>query len=151
MTYALMNEFDRTFDSLWNQNFTSARTLTPKTEISESENAFFISLDVPGMKKDGIKIEVKEQRMTVSGERKRTLHDRRSDVQEKSYGFFERSFNLPETANGDQIEARFEDGVLEIVIPKKEETKPRRVEIQTGEATGLFSKLLDAVKTPVQE
>lgn len=144
----LMNDFDRAFDGLWNQRFFGdQRQLAPSCETSETENAYFLSFDIPGMKKDDIKIELKDHRLTVSGERKREVHDRRQslDHQEKSYGYFERSFSLPESALDEKIEARFEDGVLEIAIPKKEDTKPRRIDIQNA-GSGIFGKFLESRK-----
>lgn len=142
----LMDDFDRAFNGIWNQrHFGDARAIAPSCETSETETAYFLSFDIPGMKKEDIKIELKDHRLTVSGERKREVHDRRQslDHQEKTYGYFERSFGLPESALDDKIEARFENGVLEIAIPKKEDTQPRRIDIQNA-GSGIFGKFLEA-------
>lgn len=110
-------------------------TFSPACEVSESENNYLMSLDLPGMKIENIKIEVADDILTVSGERSR---EKSSEDQgklqrfEKSYGFFKRSFQLPTTIDGSKVEARYQDGVLEVALPKTEKAKPRTIEVQKG-------------------
>jgi|NOAtaT_6_FD_contig_71_3738396_length_856_multi_5_in_0_out_0_2 HSP20 family protein len=123
----LFTEMDRFFEDL------GARSFAPACEISESENSFHMSIDLPGMGKEDIKVEMKENVLLVSGERKqeyKTDEQRTTHYAEKRYGNFNRSFSLPNTANPEKIEAKFENGVLNLTIPKIEASKARTVEIQ---------------------
>ena len=127
MSTDIFSEMDRFFEDF------GTRSFAPACEISESENHYHMSLDLPGMKKEDIKVEMKENVLVVSGERKQeftTGEQRISHYAEKRYGPFSRSFSLPNTANAEKIEAKFENGVLNLAIPKVEASKARTVEIQ---------------------
>lgn len=120
------------------------RTFAPACEIAESTDHYLMSLDLPGMKKEDIKIEMVENVLTISGERKRqTPTDPTHKIQryEKSYGFFKRSFTLPTTLDSSKVEARYENGQLELYLPKIQAAKPRQIEIQSDKS-GFFEKLL---------
>jgi HSP20 family protein len=106
------------------------RSASPSAEVTETEKHFLLSMDLPGLKKEDIQIEVQDKLLTVSGERKR--EPRRN---------FKRSFTLPNSIHSEQIEARYEDGVLELYLPKIAAAQPRKVEIHTGKG-GFFDKLL---------
>lgn len=149
-TSDLFNEMDRFFD--WSPTVSTARayderTLNPACEISESNEHYLMSVDLPGMKKDEIKIEMSDNILTISGERKREGTEKNQKVQryEKSYGFFKRGFALPVSVEADKIEAHYEDGVLKLYLPKIQTAKPRHIEIQS-EKGGFFSKLLGTEK-----
>lgn len=131
----LFDDMDRFFDNTGFQNrfFADKQNFLPPAEISENETQYLLSVDLPGLKKEDLKIEVVDSVLTITGERKR---EKRSDGErvttlEKAYGSFKRSFRLPNTLNADKIEARYEDGVLELSLPKSEAAQPRRIEIQT--------------------
>jgi HSP20 family protein len=128
----LFDNFDRMFSDM----LEPVRQTSPY-EVSETENAFLLSIDAPGMKKEDVKIEVTGNTLTISGERRN----------KKSYGKFARSFTLPDSIDSSKIEANFEDGVLEIAIPKSEQAKPRTIEIQAGNNTGFFSRFLPKKET----
>jgi HSP20 family protein len=131
----LFEEVDRMFGDIGRTNAAyDERSFDPVCEISENDQHYLMSVDLPGMKKSDIKIEMNDKVLTVSGERKR-------EVTGKSYGFFKRSFHLPTTVDAEKIEARYEDGVLELYLPKVEAAKPRQIEIQAGKG-GFFNKLL---------
>jgi HSP20 family protein len=100
----------------------------PAYEVSEKDDHYAISLDIPGVKKDEIKIEVLDKSLTVSGERKKF---------EKSYGTFKRSFVLPNTVSTDKIEAHYEDGVLTLYVPKTPAAQARTIEVQAGKSSFL--------------
>ncbi|SMO65482.1 Hsp20/alpha crystallin family protein [Fodinibius sediminis] len=94
---------------------------TPACDIIESDKTFVIKLDLPGMAKNEINIALKEQVLTVKGERAETLdEDEKYSRQERSMGVFSRSFALPENVNTAETEARFSKGVLSITMPKSE-------------------------------
>jgi HSP20 family protein len=124
------------------------RVFDPAYEITETDEHYLMSVDLPGMKQEEIKIEVADNVLVISGERKReATEDQKTKVQryEKSYGFFKRSFNLPSTIESDQIEAHYENGVLELYLPKAQAAKPRSIEIQSGKG-GFFDRLLGTKK-----
>lgn len=104
-------------------------------DMQEGENGYLLSVDLPGVTKDDLKIEIADQVLTLSGERKRAGEGQK----------FMCRFSIPETADATKIEANLENGVLEIGIPKKEAAKPRAIQIETGKQ-GLFSKLLGSMK-----
>jgi HSP20 family protein len=91
-------------------------------DIIESENAFEIQLAVPGMNKEDFKIDLKEGHLAVSGERKftRKMDDKHFRSIETQYGAFRREFVLPDTVDAEKIEAKYNNGLLELVIPKDE-------------------------------
>ncbi len=147
----LMSEMDQFFND-WTptkrSEFYDERSFNPACEISETEEHLMMSVDLPGMKKSDIKIEVADDVLTVSGERKReTATDKKSKVQrfERSYGFFKRSFSLPTSIDAEKVEARYEEGVLELYLPKIHTAKPRQIEIQSGKS-GIFDRLLGSKK-----
>ena len=99
---------------------------TPSVNTREDEKAYYIEVDLPGVKKEDIKVDIKENTLTVSGERKFKEEVKEEDYYkiETSIGKFSRTFTLPEDADIENIDAKSENGVLEIVIPKvkKEES-----------------------------
>ena len=112
---------------------------TPVCELSEFEKIFTVSLDMPGIKKEDVNIELKDNQLYVSGERKKTtLTDSETVLKtEKVYGKCARVFTLPKNVKAENIEARFENGVLEIMIPKEEKTLPRKISITDWKETEL--------------
>tara|TARA_B100001971_G_scaffold37960_1_gene32996 strand:+ start:39459 stop:39944 length:486 start_codon:yes stop_codon:yes gene_type:complete len=125
----------KTFDTDLKVN----RNYSPDFEVIERDEATFISADLPGIKKEDIKIEYKDGHLLLSGERKSTLKER--DYTEKKYGVFKRSFKIPKNLDASQIQANFEDGVLTLALPKKEEEKAKEIEIKLGEKTDVFNLL----------
>jgi len=109
---------------------TSTRQWHPAVDITESANGFHIIMDLPGIKSDNVSIEVEDNQLKISGERKQpettTL---KSHHKERVIGTFSRQFRLPKDADPTQINASFETGVLTIDINKQEESKPRKVTI----------------------
>lgn len=108
-----------------------AVTFTPPVDIEESENQFVVTLDVPGVAKENIKIELHNRVLTVSGEKKSERAEKGADfhLTERINGKFERRFTLPENVNADKVEAKHEHGVLSLTIPKSEAAKPKLVPI----------------------
>lgn len=142
-----MSEMQRAMDDFWTSAPSPSRTpqttFTPAVDLHETSDFYLVSLDAPGVKPADVKINVEEGRLTISGERSREEHSDTSLFKrfERSYGSFERTFQLPKNVDEGKIQARFENGVLEVLIPKAELSKPRSIEIST-EKGGLFSKLL---------
>lgn len=148
----LFDEMDRaidTFNNLFATRTYDERAFDPACEISETDEHYLMSVDLPGLKKEDIKIEMTDNVLIVSGERKHEISsDQKRKVQryEKSYGFFKRSFTLPTSVDAEKVEARYENGVLELCLPKTQAAKPRQIEIQSGK-NGLFGKILGSKKT----
>ena len=103
----------------------------PRVDIAESKDAYLIKAEVPGMKKEDFSLEVKDNVLTLSGERKFEQTEDGVEYRrvERTAGKFVRSFTLPELVKHDAIKANYQDGVLEIQVPKAEAAKPKRIEI----------------------
>lgn len=110
-----------------NDFFTGEISNYMPVNISETTDNFIIELSAPGFKKEDFKIEVDNGSLTVSGEYKREKEDEEKTYTRKefTYGSFKRSFNLPEIVNDERIDAQYKDGVLKLVLAKKEEAKPK--------------------------
>ena len=123
--------FDRFFDRSGSDEGTSA-VWSPRTDLVEKDDAFHLRLDVPGMSKDDISINLQNGTLTVSGERssEKTEEGEEYVRVERAFGTFHRTFRLPDAVDPDSIEAAYEDGVLTINVPKTEESTRRRIEIQ---------------------
>jgi HSP20 family protein len=126
------SEINRLFDTLFEPaNVKRSQRWAPAMDLVEAEDQFVLKADLPGLSEDDVKIEVQDNVLTVSGERK-TEHERKERGfyrLERSFGRFSRSLTLPEGVNAEGIKASFDKGVLEVSIPKPEERKPHRVTI----------------------
>ncbi len=113
---------DRFFNESNGRSGGSAYSFVPKVDIIEKEKAFEIYLAVPGMQKEDFKIDLKENVLTLSGERKLKKETQEKDYRalETQYGAFSRSFSLPDNVDAGKIEAKYSDGILEVLVPKDE-------------------------------
>ena len=116
--------FSKLFDQFYNDSFarTGGSTFVPRVDIVENENAFEVHVAAPGLNKEDFKIEVDGGVLTVSGERKFTEEKKEKNFRsiETQYGSFKRSFNLPESVDAEKIHAKYNNGILELNIPKDE-------------------------------
>jgi len=103
----------------------------PSVNIAEKEDSFLIMVEVPGLSKDDVNIEVKENTLTISGEKKNISEEKDTKYHriECQYGKFERSFYLPTNVDTENIKASFKNGQLEISVAKKAEAQARKVQI----------------------
>jgi HSP20 family protein len=129
--------FDRFFEGR-TANGTTARRWIPAMDLVETEDHLVLRGDLPGMTEDDIDIEIKDDVLTVSGERKAEHEDKGEGYHrvERSFGGFSRSLSLPHGIEADKVEASFNNGVLEVRIPKPAEAKPTRVQIGRGAVEG---------------
>lgn len=113
---------DRFFNDSIARSGGSASSFIPRVDVMENEKAYEIHVAVPGMNKEDFKLDLNENLLTVSGERKFTRENKNGDVHaiETQYGTFARSFRVPEDADGGKISARYQNGILEVNIPKDE-------------------------------
>lgn len=100
----------------------SSYSFVPRVDVIEEDKAFEIHVAVPGMNKDDFKIDLNDNYLTISGERKYTKEKKENLFRsfETQYGSFSRSFSLPETAAGDKITAQYANGILVVTVPKDE-------------------------------
>src|SRR5689334_3361997 len=127
-------EFDRLFNTLFDRSAAEARSWTPAMDLVEAEDHFLLRADLPGLREEDVSIEVRDNTLRISGERKAEHEQRERGWYrlERQFGKFSRALTLPEGINADAIEAGFDHGVLEVRIPKPEERKPRRIAIKGG-------------------
>ncbi len=107
---------------------------TPSVDISETDNSFEVRAELPGVAKDDLSISVKDNLLTLSGEKRQESTDDTQNYRrvERRYGNFQRSFTLPSDVAADDIKADYTDGVLTLSIPKPEAAKPTEVPITTA-------------------
>lgn len=107
---------------------TSSSTL-PAVNIADNDENFVIEFAVPGLKKEDFKVNLDNNVLTVSSEREESNEEKETNYTRREFNYtaFQRSFTLPDSANGDKISAEYKDGVLKIEIPKKEEAKVKPV------------------------
>jgi HSP20 family protein len=115
-------------------NSRAYRRWIPAMDLVESDGEFVLRADLPGLSEEDVNIEVDDNVLTVSGERKSEHEDRKDGFHrvERSYGSFRRSLTLPEGVEPDAVKATFDRGVLEVRVPKPEQRKPRKVSITVG-------------------
>ncbi len=123
-------------DTLWRsfpreEGALDDRHWTPEVDILEDQEHLVIKAELPEMDLKDIEVKVGERLLTIKGERKMEKEEKKENYyqRERKYGSFSRSFTLPETVEQEKITAAYDRGVLKIVLPKKEETKPRRISI----------------------
>ena len=130
----LQREVDSIFDQFFGRggdDETSA-VWAPRTDLSETDDAFRIRLDVPGMEKDDITINLQNNTLTVSGERSSERKEEGEEYVrvERAFGNFHRTFTLPDAVDAEKVEAAYDNGVLTINVPKTETSTRRQIEIQ---------------------
>lgn len=136
--FDFINHLDREFDGLFGKLVDTAKTAketatgwTPAMNVCESADGFAVSLDVPGMHSDAFDIEFKEGILTVSGNRTVAASD---DIQwhrtERRFGSFKRTMKLTDDIDVEKLDAEYRDGVLTIVLPKKEAVKPTKIAVR---------------------
>jgi HSP20 family protein len=104
----------------------------PAVDLAEKDDAYIAKVELPGVSKDDVKITLQDNIITIRGEKKDEKETKESNYHrvERSYGSFQRSFNLPTAVKGDKIEAQYKDGILTISLPKAEEAKRKQIEVK---------------------
>jgi len=135
---SMRRELDRIFDDLaplrlFDDNGGETTDLwTPRTDMSETDTEYIVKVDLPGVTKKDVKVNYEDNRLTISGERRKESKEEKENFyrKERFYGSFMRSYTLPHAIKEDEIEARFTDGVLTIHVPKSEVSKPKEIRIK---------------------
>jgi HSP20 family protein len=130
----LQREVDSLFDQFFGRgdNGDASAVWSPRTDLSETDDAYRLRLDVPGLRTDDIAINLQNNTLTVRGERssERTEEEEEYVRVERAFGTFHRTFSLPDAVDPDNVEASYDEGVLTIHIPKTEESTRRTIEIE---------------------
>lgn len=106
----------------------------PAVDIYETKESIILNVELPGVTKEDIALEVKDSTLTIKGEKKleKNVKEESFHRMERSYGSFTRAFTLPSTVQQDKVKAKFRDGILEIMLPKAEEAKPKQIKVDVG-------------------
>jgi HSP20 family protein len=127
----VVNDFFNTDLFDWsNRHFSDTNTTLPAVNIKETADAFVVEMAAPGMAKEDFKIQLNNDVLTISSEKKNEAETKEGETYtrlEFSYQSFSRSFSLPKSVDAEKISAKYDNGVLRIDIPKKEEAKPKPV------------------------
>jgi HSP20 family protein len=137
---SLQGDMNRLFDRFFEGRAPNggSRRWIPAMDLVETNDALVLRGDLPGMGEDDVDIEIKDNVLTVSGERKSENEEKGEGYHrvERAFGRFSRSLNLPQGIDAEKVEANFDNGVLEVRIPKPAEAKPTRVQIGKGTVEG---------------
>jgi HSP20 family protein len=137
--WGLLNQLQRELERFQDDKATDGSISTaewaPAVDIKEDADKFIIQADVPGVKPENLDISMEAGVLTVKGEKESESKTEREGYKrvERTVGSFYRRFSLPDTADGEGINAKCKHGVLEIVIPKKEAVKPKRINVAATE------------------
>ena len=149
----IQSEMNRLFNSFFESsspaNGTSLRRWIPAMDLVETEADFVLRADLPGLTENDVNIELEDNVLTISGERKSQHEERKEGYYrvERGFGAFQRSLTLPEGVDPEGIRASFENGVLEVRVPKPEQRKPRKVTISAG---GGAPKTIEGAETATE-
>jgi HSP20 family protein len=140
---SLQTDLNRVFDAFFGNttgsgNGVTVRRWVPAMDLAEDAEHLVLRADLPGLTEDDVEVEVKDGVLTVSGERKAEEKKEGEGFYrvERAFGSFSRSLSLPKGIDADKVTAEFDNGVLEVRIPKPEERKPHRVQIGSGSVEG---------------
>ncbi len=136
-TRSLWNEWDRMLDEFFTLapsrgNAAEVCEWVPRVDIREEKDRYVADFELPGLEKNDVEVTLENGVLTVTGERKReeTTENDKVYRRERFYGKFSRSLRLPDDVDAERIEAGFKNGVLRVSVTKKDEAKPRTIEIK---------------------
>ena len=136
----IQNEMNRLFNNFFDaptgrsSNGTQTRRWIPAMDLVETTDHYVLRADLPGLGDEDVNVQLEDNVLTISGERKTEQHTEQEGYYrlERAFGGFSRSLTLPDGVDPDSIQAHFDRGVLEITMPKPEQRKPRQVQIKLG-------------------
>jgi len=131
---ALQEDVNRLFEESFarpRRESRAARVWAPPVDVAEDEDKVVVKVELPGMKREDINIELSGDTLTIRGERKFENEERKENYVrvERAYGRFQRSFTIGVPVKSNKVKASYKDGVLEITIPKSEEVRPKKVDV----------------------
>jgi HSP20 family protein len=145
-----LREMNRLFSTFFEPSTGAVmRRWSPAMDLVETDDHYVLRADLPGVNEGDVKIELDDNVLTISGERKSAHQETKQGYYrvERAYGSFSRTLTLPEGVDADSISANFDRGVLEVQVPKPEQRKPRKVEISVGAS----QPTIEATETPADE
>ena len=125
-------EMDRVFESTVGSFSRSPASLSrwnPAVNVYQDKDRFTVVVELPGLKKEEIEISLHDDTLTIAGERKREESSAQEFLTERLYGKFQRSLTLPTAVDAEKVKASYKDGLLQVVLPKAEEAKPKQIEV----------------------
>lgn len=134
--FDLLSDLQTDLNRVFNRSLTKSnaweRGFSPSIELQDENDHFLVSADVPGLKKEDLNISVEGNLLTLQGERKIQQEKKEKGYQysEKFYGKFTRVVELPTEIQADKVKAAYKDGVLEITLPKSENAKPKKIDVE---------------------
>lgn len=128
---SMNRQLSRLLDDAGNTGEVDAGHWAPAVDIRETEDALVVQAELPGIDKKNVKVEVHDGVLTISGERRYEKDVKEKNVHrvERAYGSFARSFSLPTNIDGEHVEAKMTDGVLEVTLHKRESARPKSIEV----------------------
>jgi len=128
---SLPDEIERFFSDFGLDTRASDTVWSPSVDLAENDDSYEVKAEIPGMKREDIKVSYRDDVLTLTGEKKQEKENKDKNYHriERAYGRFERSFWLPKEVKADEIKAQYKNGVLSISIPKAEEVKPKEIEV----------------------
>ncbi|HEX8741528.1 MAG TPA: Hsp20/alpha crystallin family protein [Thermoleophilaceae bacterium] len=126
------SDFNRLFNTLFDES--RSQRWVPAMDLVEADDHFLLKADLPGLGEDDVTIEIRDNALTIAGERKSEFEKRERGWYrvERATGSFSRSLTLPDGIDPDAVRAEFDKGVLAVWIPKPEQRKPRRIQINSN-------------------
>jgi len=141
----MQSAMDRIFDDAWRGNWPTTNWAgfdTPALDIHETDNGYEVSVPLPGVNPDDINVRMQNGTLTISGElpQPKVEDNRKVVVQERYYGKFSRSVSLPQIVDTTKVEATYENGVLNLTLPKLPEAQPKQISIKVNGNKQIASK-----------
>lgn len=123
--------FDRDIEKFWGNFVDDKESYLPVADIKETDNAYELACELPGLEKKDITLDVKDNYLTIKGEKKIEKDEKKDNFHkiERSYGSFCRSFNIPQNVKAENIKAQMKNGILKVSLPKKEAAKSKSISI----------------------
>lgn len=128
----LEDRINRFFFGMPGEPITAGSSWMPVVDLNETDDAYILEAELPGLTKDDISLSVQNDVVTLKGKRERKSEEKKDGFSriERSYGSFERSFRVPGGVDTAKVDAKFDNGVLRVTLPKPEESKPRQIEVK---------------------
>lgn len=128
------NRLIRLAETLFNEGRPASSAWSPLADVSETDTAYVVKLDLPEVKTEDVKVSVRDGILSIRGERKyeKSTENEKLHLRERSVGSFSRSFSLPKDADGENVSAAYVNGTLTVTVLKRPEVQPKEIEIRVG-------------------
>lgn len=139
--WGVFDDFDNMFDDFWRPmrpgrvGGGAGGAFAPAMDVKETDNEYYVRADLPGVKKDDLDISIQDGVLTINAETKYENEEKdngRVIRQERRYGKFVRSMRLGDAVDVDKVKAEYKDGVLNLTLPKAEQVRPKRIDVQVS-------------------